>query len=313
MREIFVADAHCDFLYGMYRHHYDIRELSAGQSVYLPYLRQGGVKLQFFAIWIDRALKTPPLQQCLGMVDAYYRMLDENDTFTPLTRDFSPDGEKIATVLTVESGEAIEGSLAALRVLKKLGVAAMTLTWNQNNELAGAAMGRGGKGLTTLGRETVKEMERINIAVDVSHLSDEGIDDLLGMAQKPIFASHSNARGVYDCPRALADAHIAAIAAKGGVVGVNFFYKQLCGNSNAGIEDIVKHILHIVKVGGIGCCCIGSDFDGMTQYPRDLENSAMLQDLAAALLRTGLSREDVERVAYKNLYDYIIGFLPKVP
>jgi len=305
-----VADGHCDFLYGMWQSGYNIDTLRENQTIHLPYLKQGGVALQFFAAWVDSALKTPPLQQCLGMIDAYDRMLEKHgDIFVPFSRSFDPASGRIATVLTVEGGEAIEGSLAVLRVLKRLGVCAMTLTWNSNNELAGAAAAFGNKGLTSLGREAVEEMERIGIAVDVSHLSDAGIDDLLSSTSVPIFASHSNARAVYNCPRALKDAHIRGIADRGGVIGVNFFYKQLSPRDEAHIDDIVRHILHIVKIGGVGCCAIGSDFDGMTKYPEDLKNSAMMQSLLTALQDAGLSREDVERIAYKNLAEYILRFV----
>ena len=305
-----VADGHCDFLYGMWQNGYAIDTLHENQAIHLPYLRQGGVALQFFAAWTDMALKTPPLQQCIGMIDAYHRMLEKHtDEFVPYHQGFDPSSGKIATVLTVEGGEAIEGSLAVLRVLKRLGVAAMTLTWNSNNELAGAAAAFGNKGLTSLGRDAVREMECIGVAIDVAHLSDAGIDELLSFTKKPIFASHSNARAVYNCPRALKDAHIKAIAQQGGVIGVNFFYKQLCPRDEAHIDDIVRHILHIVKIGGVNCCAIGSDFDGMTRYPNDLKNSAAMQALLQALLDAGLSREDVERIAYKNLAQYILQFV----
>lgn len=305
-----IADAHCDFLYGMYQAGYDIRMKKPRQTIYLPYLQEGGVKLQFFACWVDRALKTPYLQQCLGMIDAYYRMLEENSgTFVPLHSAYHPDSEKIATVLTVEGGEAIEGSLAALRMLKRLGVAALSLTWNYNNELAGAAVKRNGKGLTELGRETILEMERIGIALDVAHLSDAGIEDALAILKRPIFASHSNARSVYYSQRSLPDVLIKGIAQRGGVVGVNFYHKQLCGREVATVADVVKHILHIVKLGGVRCCAIGSDFDGMTMYPSDLSSSADMQRIAQALLAEGLTEEDVFHICYSNLFSYIVQFV----
>lgn len=305
-----VADAHCDFLFGMYEWGYDIDTLKRNQSIHLPYLQEGNVKLQFFAAWIDHTLKAPYLQQCISMIDCYWRMLDAHkDTLVPLTKDFSPDSGKIATVLTVEGGEAIEGSLSVLRVLKRLGVVAMTPTWNSNNELAGAAMKRGAKGLTVLGKEVLREMERIGVAFDVSHLSDAGIDDALSIATRPIFASHSNARAVFSSPRCLCDAHIRAISGMGGVIGVNFFHKQLTANSVATIDDIAKHILHVIKIGGIGCCAIGSDFDGMTQYPRDLKDSSHMQSLFVRLKGEGLSDEDIYRIAYGNLFSYIVQFI----
>lgn len=305
-----VADAHCDFLYNMWQDGFEIDGHGEKQTITIPYLRKGGVVLQFFAVWVDHALRTPYLQQCLGMIDAYYRVLETfSETFTPLTAAFTPEDGRIATVLTIEGGEAIEGSLAVLRLLKRLGVAAMTLTWNHNNELAGAALRRGGKGLTQLGREVVNEMERIGVAMDIAHLSDEGIDDVLGCSSTPIFASHSNAREVLYSPRSLQDSHIREIARRGGVIGVNFYHKQLCEGKVANVEDIVRHIAHIADVGGISCCAIGSDFDGMNQYPEDIQNSGDFPRLIDALITAGFSVDEVKKIAYQNLRDYIIRFV----
>lgn len=130
------ADAHCDFLYGMTYYDYDIQTVSGHQSMSLRNMAAGGVKLQFFAAWIDMLLKQNPLSQCLNMIDSYYRMLESNPCFVPFSRDFDVTQDKIATVLTVEGGEAVEGSVENLRMLYRLGVRAMTLTWNDVNSLA---------------------------------------------------------------------------------------------------------------------------------------------------------------------------------
>jgi membrane dipeptidase len=279
------------------------------QAIRLDDLLSGGVALQFFACWIDTTLQSQPLHQCLAMVDAYDRMLARHKEFTPLTRDFSPESGKIATVLTVEGGEAIDGSMAILRVLYRLGVRAMTLTWNENNELAGAAIGRGNKGLTSIGRDIIDEMCTIGMAIDVSHLSDRGIEQVLTCATRPVFASHSNARNVHNSPRSLSDELIREIAKQGGTVGINFYYLQLSKNPVACIDDIVRHICRVVEVGGIECCAIGSDLDGMQQYPRDFKTSKDFPSLFEALIKRGFSETDIYRIAYQNLHDYIIQFV----
>jgi len=152
-------------------------------------------------------------------------------------------------------------------------------------------------------------MCRLGIAIDVSHLSDRGVEQILSRATRPIFASHSNARSVLDHPRALSDELIRAISAQGGTVGVNFYYQQLSKNPDACIDDIVRHIDRIVEVGGIQCCAIGSDFDGMQQYPRDLRSSRDFPALMDALKKRGYSDADVYRIAYQNLRDYIVQFV----
>lgn len=104
------------------------------------------------------------LQQALDMFDSYFTMMEENDVFVPLTKDYTPDGDKIATVLTVEGGESLNAAISNVRLFHRLGVRAMTLTWNYSNELASPAMRRANKGLTGRGREVVREMNRTGIA-----------------------------------------------------------------------------------------------------------------------------------------------------
>ncbi len=304
-----IADGHCDYLYGAFQSGFDMTRKARTQVVSLPEMQEGRVAIQLFPCWIDVTLKTPPLHQCIAMIDAYHKMLAEHPTFTPLTKDFTPESGKIATVLTVEGGEAIDGSLSVLHVLYSLGVRTMTLTWNDSNELAGAALARGNKGLTALGKEVVDEMGRIGMALDVSHLSDKGIDDALSRASCPIFASHSNARAVYDSPRSLTDEYIREISRRGGTVGVNFYYLQLSPRPNCCINDIVRHILHVVEVGGIDCCALGSDIDGMHKYPVDFTSCRDFPKLCNALLAAGLSEEDVTKIAYTNLHRYITQFV----
>ena len=304
-----VSDGHSDYLYGAVQSGYDMLQPKKEQTTRLEDMLRGGVALQFFACWIDTTLQSQPLHQCIAMIDAYNRMLDANPELVPFTREFTPESGKIATLLSLEGGEAVDGSLAVLRVLYKLGVRAMTLTWNENNELAGAAMGRGNKGLTAVGKDIIDEMCALGVAIDVSHLSDRGIEQVLARTTRPTFASHSNARAVHEHPRSLPDELIREIAAQGGTVGVNFYYQQLTKRSDACIEDIADHICHVVEIGGGGCCAIGSDFDGMQQYPRDLRTSRDFPALFAALERRGFSQEQMYRIAYQNLRDYIVQFV----
>lgn len=304
-----IADGHCDFLYGMVHYRYDFRNPQKKQTIAIDNLKKGNVKLQFFALWIDTALRTPALQQCIEMIDAYNRLLIDNKELVPFDRSFDTDSDKIASLLTIEGGEAIEGSVAVLRVLKQLGVRAMSFTWNEANELSGAAMAKQRKGLTSLGKEVVDEMTRLNMAIDVSHVSDAAIDDILNRTDMPIFASHSNARNIFDSPRNLKDEHIAEIARRGGTIGVNFYNKQLSSKKSVYTDDIVRHMMHIIEVGGVNSCAIGSDFDGMQTYPSDLANPSDFSELVHALKKRGLTDDELYRILYGNLSDYILQFV----
>lgn len=311
MHGIPVADAHCDFLYYMHNDGWSILHPNERQAVALPYMREAQVSLQFFAAWVDPELKTGYMTQCLALIDAYWSMLEESEgAMAPLTAQFCPQDGQIATVLTIEGGEALEGSLEALRMFYRLGVRAMTLTWNYNNELASPAIRRMNKGLTPLGRRVVREMNRIGMALDTAHLSDAGISEALSLATRPIFASHSNARAVCPHRRSLSDEHIRAIAGSGGVICVNYYPPQLRGdNRDASAADVARHIAHIAAIAGPEHVALGSDFDGMYAYPSDLKSQADLPNLLQALSAAGFSEAEMRRIAYDNLRDYIVQFI----
>lgn len=304
-----IADAHCDYLYGAVNRNYDFDSPRGGQAIALPYMKEGNVRLQLYAVWVDSKIKKPYLHQCMEMVDAYHDMLAKHEELCVFDRDYVPESGKYATVLTVEGGEAIEGNIANLRVLHRLGVRAMALTWNYTNELAQPAMRKHAKGLTAFGRDVVREMCRLNMAIDTAHLSDRGIDDILELTDAPIFASHSNSRSVFEHPRSLTDEHIKEIASRGGVIGINFFHLQLTKRPTACIDDIIRQIERVAEVGGIRAVCIGSDFDGMGSYPEGLSNSSMLQKLPKRLEKLGYTEEQIAGIAYGNLADYMRRFV----
>lgn len=295
-----VADAHCDFLAVAYASQADIARPIEGQNLSIDRLKRGNVRLQYFACWVDMKLRTSALQQTLSMIDIFYNMLKEHgDELVNATERTQDD--RIRCLLSIEGGEAIMGLGDNLRIFHRLGVRSMTLTWNNTNELASPAMRRANVGLTDLGKRIIREMARLNMAVDVAHLSDAGIDDVLRDTDGPIMASHSNARALFEHKRSISDRHIREIARRGGVIGVNFYSKQLTDKKGCSIADIVPHIRHMADVGGIDCVCLGSDFDGMPEYPADLRNSADFPNLAQALLDDGFSEGDVAAIMYGNL------------
>ena len=304
-----IADAHCDYLFGAMEYGWNIHDGKRDQTMTLQNLKAGNVRLQFFAAWSDEKLSLPPLEQVLMMIDRYYDMLESEPSIVRLTKDYEPTGDTIASLLTVEGAECVEASPSILRDLYRLGVRAMTFTWNSNNELAGAAEAKRQKGMTKDGKAILKEMNRLGMAFDVSHLSDAGVEDALRWSDAPIFASHSNCRMLCNVPRALKDSYIREIGKRGGVVGINYYGPQLTKSGVATIDDIVRHIRHAVDIAGVNAVCLGSDFDGMTRYPADLKNPSQLQDLCAALERAGFTQAEVERIAYRNLHDFIVSFL----
>ena len=156
---MYFSDGHSDYLYGAVNRGYDFLRPVKGQSLSLGRLKAGGVKLQLLAAWMDIDLKRSYLSQFVSMYDAYRSLLEEHEELTELTPDFDPEGDGIAVMLTVEGGEAVEGEKDILRSLYRMGVRAMTLTWNNRNELANPALKKYKGGLTFLGKQIVREMQ----------------------------------------------------------------------------------------------------------------------------------------------------------
>ncbi len=230
---------------------------------------------------------------------------------TPLIttkRALSEHKSGTALLLAVEGGEAIEGSLDSLYMLFQKGVRILTLTWNNKNEIADpAARPENPGGLTPFGRAVIGEMERLGMAVDISHISEKGFWDVMETAKKPVIASHSCAMQLCPHPRNLTDSQFTALCKNGGIVGVNFYPLFLGGNT---VDDIVRHVLHFLSLGGENHIGFGSDFDGIKILPEKLHGVGDFDTIIEALLRGNISEEIVRKIAYKNMENYFLQTLP---
>lgn len=172
------------------------------------------------------------------------------------------DSGKTAAILTIEGGRVLGGKIERLRKLYNDGVRMMTLTWNGENEI-GKGSTEQSFGLKPFGIEIVKEMERIGMIVDVSHLSDEGLKDVLKNTGNAVVASHSNLRTACNHQRNLTDEYFKEIVHRKGIVGMNFYKAFLNENAIiAGISDVLSNIEKMLELGGENTICIGSDYDG---------------------------------------------------
>lgn len=191
---------------------------------------------------------------------------------------------KVAGMLTVEGLSFLEDDASAearLDALVDAGVRMATLTWNGANALGSGHDGSGG--LTAFGRRMVRALEERGIVADASHLNDEGFRDLLDVAERPFACSHSNARAVCGHPRNLEDWQLREIAARGGVVGLNFFNEFLTDSVNeATQDDVLRHVDHILEVAGEDVLALGSDYDGSV-VPGWLDPCDKVADLHALL------------------------------
>ncbi|MDI9440627.1 MAG: dipeptidase [Bacillota bacterium] len=286
------------------------RQTLAGAEghVNLEYLRQGNIGAQFWAAFVHpRSYNGLALHDTLEKIDFFWTMLDDYPdylTFAGSAQDIraAQATGRLACLLAVEGGEALEGKLAHLRNLYRLGVRLLTLTWNFRNDLgAGQMEGPEGGGLSRFGLEVVEEMNRLGMLIDVSHLNEPGFWDVIEASSSPVIASHSNAKALCDHPRNLTDEQIRAIADGGGVIGVNFCTAFLTSSGAATLDDVLNHIDYLVKVGGIETVGLGSDFDGITETPIGLENCSRTLILADGLNGRGYSVDAIEKIMGGNL------------
>lgn len=300
----FVIDGHCDTISKLD----DINAMECQNIAHisLPGLREGGVGIQFFAVWMDPSYAGKYFHMGLQLIDRYKRMLNKYAThFHPVLRlsdaQDALEAGRIGTLLTVEGGDVLEGNLSNLEMLYNAGVRLLTLTWNRSNQIASAAMDDNIRyGLTQFGAEVVKAMNDLGMMVDVSHASDKAFWDVMEVSRQPVIASHSNARAICAHPRNLSDEQVKAIALKGGVIGINFYPSFLNKTGEAGIIDIIKHIEYIAGLAGIDCIAFGSDFDGIEILPRGIEGPQNFPDIIEELLRLNYSKEDVMKICHNN-------------
>jgi membrane dipeptidase len=305
---LIIVDGHCDSI----GEHVDNKRLlnvhSSQGHLDLPRLRVGGVTVQFFASFIEAEYKgNQAAIRGLRLVEGCRKLVMDNPEYLLLLSGYKTIEEALLTgrtaaLLSVEGGEALGGNLFMLRVLYHLGVRALGLTWNNANDLAGGVAEPGG--LTGFGREVVQEMNALGMLVDVSHLSDEAFWDVLGCSTQPVIASHSCCRSLREHPRNLSDEQIKALAAKGGLIGINF-YTQFLKGASADLLDVIRHIEHVCELVGPDYVGIGSDFDGCESVPKGLEDVTKLPNLATALQKKGYKTADVDKIMGGNFFRVI--------
>lgn len=325
---------------------YDLRGTTPGHTD-LERLRRGMVGAQFWSVYVPFAAGAEGFAKVqLEQIDIALQVIARYPDHFALARTASDIerifGEgRIASLLGMEGGHAIENSLGALRAYYELGARYLTLTHGSNIDWAdsGTDSVRIG-GLSPFGEEVVREMNRLGMLVDLSHTSPGTMSDALNVAEAPVIFSHSSARAVTDHPRNVPDSILARLKANGGVVMVTFVpgfvsravrahdlradsvrgalerrhpgdrdrvRRELAqwreGNPapRATLNDVVEHIEHVRRVAGVDHVGIGSDFDGITSVPVGLEDVSTFPALFAELARRGWSDGDLQKLAGENL------------
>jgi membrane dipeptidase len=236
---------------------------------------------------------------------------------------------KIAVVITIEGGRAIDHDLGVLRMFHRLGVRSITLAWSAATTWIDSHNEHKHGGLTEFGRDVVREMQALGMVVDISHVSDQAFYEVLDVAERPVFASHSSCRALWDNSRNMTDDMIRELAGQGGVINVNFVANFIGGDESTGyvpatkirpedardpfdllvkaspdpgppLSRVIDHITHAIAVAGPEHVGIGSDFDGTSQLPQGLDDVSKLPLVTAGLLQAGHAEETVAQVLGLN-------------
>jgi membrane dipeptidase len=347
-----VVDGHNDLLWTareLAAYDWDRLDVGAGGTpthTDLPRLRTGGVGAQFWSVYVPTRLTgDDAVSATLEQVDAAYALTDRYADRLALARtaedvEAAWAGGRIASLLGAEGGHSINCSLGTLRALHALGVQYLTLTHNANTPWADSATDRPvAGGLTAFGREVVREMNRIGMLVDLSHVSADTMRDALAVAEAPAIFSHSSARAVTDSPRNAPDDVLETLRDRGGVCMVTFvpkFVNQACADWHRGaveaaaaegiaeadnarfspfyaayrarrpepvadLADVVAHCEHVREVAGIDHVGLGGDYDGVEVLPTGLEDVTGYPALLGALAERGWSADDLGRLTCRNV------------
>ena len=181
----------------------------------------------------------------------------------------------------------------------------MTLTWNGTCEIGDGVGVENSKGLSKFGSLVIKEMEKYGIIVDISHASEKLFYDISQTASKPFIATHSNSKCICPHRRNLTDEQFKVIKSFGGIVGITFA-KDFLSQKDAGVTDIIKHIEYFLSLSGENTLSIGSDFDG-TDMPKGINDIESVYDLYEQMLRLNYNESLLDKIFYKNAYDFIIN------
>jgi membrane dipeptidase len=350
--ECLVFDGHNDLPWSLRNKagsSFDAADISQPQERFhtdIPRLKDGGVGALFWSVYVptDTAQEGIAAHQVLEQIDLVYRMVRRYPDTFELAKTADDvvrirKAGKIASLLGMEGGHAIENSLGLLRMYANLGVRYMTLAHSETLEWVDSATdeARSG-GLSSFGEEVVLAMNELGMLVDISHISADAMRDVLRVSQAPVIASHSSAFTIAPHPRNVPDDVLELIKVNRGVIMVNFFSAYVVAESakaranmfeierelerkypdrdefneawdqwhednpiiQGTVHDLLDHIDHIVKIAGVDCVGLGSDFDGVPTTPEQLDDVACFPVITQGLLDRGYSRKEIRKILGGN-------------
>jgi len=291
---------------------------------HLKKLKEGNISGSIFVIWIDPPYTDNPYKRAMEIVESIKKEAEYFKDSVLIAKSYSDiekavKEDKFYVFIGLEGLSSIGENLDLIDYFYDFGARHASLTWNEENKLATGVKGNPDRGLTDLGKKAVKKINAKNMILDVSHLNEKSFWDVAYETERPIIASHSNCRALCDVPRNLTDAQLKKIAELGGVVGLNsfnqFVHKDL---DKQNIKMAIKHIEHMAEVMGIDHVGIGMDYCDFlddssmssfsqqeNSFTKGLEDASKTNELLIEMEKAGFSKDDIEKVAYKNFHRII--------
>lgn len=299
-RRVPIVDGHADTLDRSIEEGVPFGSEQPALHIDLPRMVAAGVNLQTLSLWVppdhkgDRAL-----HRAMRMVSCFHAAASRNPEVRLVTAADQVSADLPGFVLSFEGAEPLADDPALLDAFHALGVRMIALTWNGRNGFAdGLTVGERPGAITHLGQDLLRRMQDLGIVLDLAHIAEVGFWHALELTEGPVVISHANARALCGHPRNMTDDQLRAIAGRGGLVGACFVPKFL--GEQASIDDVVRHILHMVEVAGVDHVGLGGDLDGVSALPRGLGGVQDLPVLTAMLLERGLSEADIAKILGGN-------------
>jgi membrane dipeptidase len=312
----------------------------------LPRLARGGVGAQFWSVFVPCDFRGhDAVTATLEQIDALHTLVDAHPDRLEFARTASDvkriaDAGRVASMIGVEGGHSIGGSLGVLRTMARLGAGYLTLTHNEDTDWADSATGKHPHGgLTAFGEEVVRELNRSGVLVDLSHVSDDTMRQAIEVSRVPVIFSHSSARALADAPRNVPDDVLELVGRTGGVVMVTFVPDFLTRDgaamnalgweearrleevhpedpkkvadlmeewfkehaTPADVADVADHVDHVREIAGVQAIGVGSDFDGVPNVPQGLEDVSKYPDLFEELASRGYTDQELMAIAGRNV------------
>lgn len=295
------------------------------RKYHMDKLKSGKITGGIFVIWVDPPYTDKPYDRTLQIIESIEKELEYSKDSVAVVKSYKEmqkaiKENKFYIFIGIEGLSSIGDNLSLIDYYYDFGARHASLTWNEENLLATGVNGNPERGLTDLGKKAVKKIiNSKNMLLDVSHLNEKSFWDVIKETQGPIIASHSNSKVICDVPRNLDDKQLVKIAESGGLVGINSFNQFVHKDKEKqNIQMLTRHIEHMVDIMGIDHVGIGLDYCDFldnssmksfsvqeNSYTVGLEDSSRTYNIVNEMQKIGFTKEDIEKVAYKNYHDLI--------